>query len=121
MKKHSRLSLFVMALFTTFITPALADIDSFFDITYSVSPADRGGSPTLSATLSDGSDVPIDIVRMVRFQDEGKNTNLRIVADQDLGRVETVLISARCSPARCDISEVEQKRYEFRGHVTVLK
>ena len=78
-------------------------------------------SPTVSATLSDGSAVPLDIVRVVRFAEKGKDVKLRIVADQDQGRVETVLIPARCSPERCVISNVEQKRYEFRGHVTVLK
>jgi hypothetical protein len=122
MKTLQYKSLIKIFFYSLLIAPAMATADSFFDITYDLSDSIRGQAPELTATLSDGSAVPLKVVRIVRFPTANKGFKMRIVADQELQKnVETVLISAKCSPAKCTITNVEQKRYEFRGHVTVLK
>jgi len=95
--------------------------DSFFDITYEITPASRGEIPTVTASLSTGEVVPLTSKGSVKFFNDSKGFDIRMTVEQDLGAKELVLISASCSDERCVITGVEQKAPAHNGHVTVLK
>ena len=111
------LTAFICILFST---SSLAGIDSFFDITYEISPTSRNDIPTLTATLSTGEDVPLSNKGTVKFFNESKGFDMRMTVTQELTN-ELLLISAKCSDERCVITDVETKAPPHRGHVTVLK
>lgn len=123
MYKLIQTSLVTAICFVIFSTPASADfvIDSFFDITYDISFSPDGGVPNVTATLPDGSDVPLRSKGTVKFFNASKGFSYRITVEQDIGEQDTLLISAKCTDDICIITEVENKGRKHRGHVTVLK
>ncbi len=123
MNKNNLKVLLVISLAFGFSLNTSADfnVDSFFDIHYEISVDRDPGTPSIKATLPDGTDVPLRAYRGIKFFNESKGFSHRILVQQNLGQEEYVLISADCSNNRCVITDIEQKSPDHRGHVTVLK